>query len=340
MNSELKLILELSKDRKEIPQIDLSNISEDIFFNLLVENQVLFPVLKNLEKSSNLKLKPLMEKIKNFLQKEYLVNSDEKIKWFLDILENLKIKSMMHKYQYFQREQSDIDILVPLEKEKTVIDKLKEEDFIPIAKESFKTAMSKNIKNSKFTIHVHSKIKWESEFIPTNDVWARSKPVNIFEHSLCIPSTEDAILIECAHSIFENRSVRICDLLQFLELTKNQINWDTVVSRLIQYKLSAIGYLYFFAINHLAKDLFQLNPIDQNTLEILKENMSLDEKIFSINPATKEILSKFRQKIPIKFKLSSAAFLFMAYNRKFGTKRFFWSIGVILSAALKHFQSK
>ena len=149
MNPELKLILELCKDRKEILQINLSNISEDIFFNLLVENQVLFPVLKNLEKSSNLKLKPLMEKIKNFLQKEYLVNSDEKIKWFLDILENLKIKSMMYKYQYFQREQSDIDILVPLEKEKTVIDKLKEEDFLPIAKESFKTEMSKNIKNSK-----------------------------------------------------------------------------------------------------------------------------------------------------------------------------------------------
>jgi len=69
MNSELKLILELSKERKEIPQIDLSNISEDIFFNLLVENQVLFPVLKNLEKISNPKLKPLLEKNYKFSSK-------------------------------------------------------------------------------------------------------------------------------------------------------------------------------------------------------------------------------------------------------------------------------
>ena len=339
MNSELKLILELSKERKDVPYADLSNLSEDLFFKLLVENQVLFPVLKNLEKNPNANLKPLLNKIRASLDKDYLINPDEKIKWLLDFLENLKVESMMHKYQYYQREQSDIDILVPLEKEKTVIEQLKKEGFVPVAKELYKTAMSKNVKNSKFTIHVHSKIKWESEFIPTNDVWERSKIIKIFEHSIHIPCIEDAILIECAHSIFENRSVRICDLLQFLELTKNQIDWDSVITRLIKYKLSSVGYLYFFAINQLANDFLQLNPIAQKILESLKKNMNLDEKMFSINPEIKEILFKFRQKAPIKLKLSSVAFLFIAYNRKFGIRRFFWSIEAILSAALKHFHS-
>jgi len=339
MTSELKLIFELCKERKDIPYVDLSNLSEDLFFKLLVENQVLFPVLKNLEKIFNANLNPLLDKIRTSLQNDYLINADEKMKWLLDFLENLKVESMLHKYQYYQREQSDIDILIPLEKEITVIEQLKKEDFFPIAKEHFKTAMSKNIKNSKFTIHVHSKIKWESEFIPTNDVWKNSKIIKIFEHSIHIPSIEDSILIECVHSIFENRTVRICDLLQFLELTKNQIDWNSVITRLVKYKLSAVGYLYFFAINQLANDFLQLNPIDQKILESLKKNISLDEKVFSINPETKEILFKFKQKAPIKLKLSSSAFLFVSYNRKFGIRRFFWSIGVILSAALKHLHS-
>jgi len=175
MNLASKTIFELSKDTNLPDKIILDSFSEDYFVDLLVKNQVLQPSLNNLRNINSEKSISIKNKIKNILEKDYIVNTEEKTKWVLDFLEKFDIKCMLHKFPYYTREQSDIDILISNDNESLVLQELEKENFKPIAFESFKTAMSRKEGKSKFNIHVHTKIKWESEFISTKDVWERSQ---------------------------------------------------------------------------------------------------------------------------------------------------------------------
>jgi len=156
------------------------------------------------------------------------------------------------------------------------------------------------------------------------------KKINLYDHQIQIPSYEDAILIECAHAVFENRVIRFCDLFQFLNLTKNDINWEQVFSRLIHYKFPAVGYLYLIIINHIANDFFSTKPIPEKLLLELKTKLPKSEQIFCINPMLKQLTSCVS--MPIQIKLSTAAILFLTYNKRIGLKKFFWAVNVLLTS--------
>ena len=344
MKSEFDLILELSKfpvNTRVISSIDLSGMSQKKIVQLLIDNQTLLPFLKNLELLTNPKFLSLKNTIKFILEKDYLVNPEKKIPMVFSLLDELNVKFMLHKHIFYEREQGDVDILVPEDYFEFLVDKLKQRGFSITSSESFKLGMTKYDANEKFTIHVHAKIKWESEFISTDDVWKRSRKISLFNQMITVPSPEDSVLIECAHASFEARLLRLCDLLQFLELLKHDsINWDKVVSRLIQYGYHSAGYLYFLAMNHLANKLFNINPIPKMVLDSLEQKINSFEKTFAINNAKKLILSNDEKIAPLRISLFSSALLFISFNKNLGTKKFIWSLGVIASATIRFIQVK
>ena len=333
MQTELKFLSQLS-DKSQISNIDISQLSEDLVVKLLLENQMMLPFLKNTQ-INDPKSNSIKNEITKILNSDYLEHFEEKLKYVLSFLKDLDVECMLHKYSFFEREQSDIDILIPVDKHELVIDKLEKEGFTPISVESYKTAMAKLDDNSKFVIHVHSKIKWESEFIPTDDVWKRSRAITICGNQIRIPNPEDAILIEAIHSIFENRIVRVCDILQLAEIiSKNQIDWDQVISRLVQYKCQAAGCIYFSAVNVISASLFNKKLIAEDVIKSLRSSSSAEEKYFAITPAMELLNSSSLP--PLKIKLTSSAILFLIFNGRLGPGKFFWAIGVILNAAIKH----
>jgi hypothetical protein len=338
MNLDSKMIFELSKDINSINKINLDSFSEDYFVDLLEKNQVLQTSLNNLKNINSKKCISIKNKIKNLLEKDYIVNTEEKTKWVLDFLDKFNVKCMLHKFPYYDREQSDIDILIPDDKESLVLEELEKENFKAIGFESFKTPMSRKENNSKFTIHVHTKIKWESEFISTIDVWERSQKIKLYNHEIQIPSYEDSILIECAHTVFENRVIRFCDLFQFINLTKNKINWEKVSSRLVYYKFPAVGFLYLTIINQIANDFFHIKPVPENFLLELKAKLPKLEYFFCINPILNQF--KFRTSMPIQIKLSASATLFLTYNKRISWKKFFWAINILFLAGIKRFKNR
>ena len=337
MDMNSKTIFELSKENTDFKKIIMDNFVEDQFLERLVKNQVLYPSLQNLDRMNSDNLTSLKNKIKKILEEEYLVDTEKKTKWTLELFNQLNVKCMLHKFPYYSREQSDIDVLIPIDKESLVLEELKKENFSPIAFEPFKTAMSRKEGNSKFTIHVHTKIKWESEFISTLDVWERSQTITYSNHSIQIPSFEDAVLIECAHSIFENRVVRFCDLFQFVNLLKNEIDWNLVLSRLVYYNFPAVGFLYLHIINELMNDFFSEKPIPNDFLLKLKKNIPKIENQFCIKPILEEL--KSRNSMPVKIKLTSSAILFLTYNRRLGVKKFFWALNILFSAGLSRLKN-
>lgn len=344
MKSEFNLILELSKfpaNTNLFTLIDLSNISQKKIVQLLIDNQVLLPFMKNLELFPNPEYSSLKNNIKSILEKDYLINPEKNISTAFSILNELNIKFMLHKHIFYEREQADIDILVLEEDFEFVINELKQRGFSITSTESFKLGMTKYDANEKFTIHVHAKIKWESEFISTDDVWKRSRKISLFNKIIFVPSPEDSILIECAHAFFEARLLRLCDLLQFLELLKHDsINWDIVVSRLILYRYNSAGYLYFLAMNHLAKKLFNIDPIPNYVLNSLQNEICYFENTFAVSRAKKLILSNNKIIAPLRISLISSAILFISFNKNLGVKKFIWSLGVIAFATMKFIQVK
>jgi hypothetical protein len=337
MDSCTKMIFALIEKNNILDEINLDSIPEEQLLESLVKNQILFPFFQILKNTNSQKFTLIKNKIKNILDEEYLVDTEKKTEWTLELFDRLNVKCMLHKFPHYSREQSDIDVLIPLDKETLILEELKKENFIPIDFEPFKTAMSKKQGKSKFTIHVHTKIKWESEFISTLDVWQRSQTITYSNHSIQIPSFEDAVLIECAHSIFENRVVRFCDLFQFVNLLKNEIDWNLVLSRLVYYNFPAVGFVYLHIINELMNDFFSEKSIPNDFLLKLKKNIPKIENEFCIKPILKEL--KSRNSMPIKIKLTSSAILFLTYNRRLGVKKFFWALNILFSAGLSRLKN-
>lgn len=341
MKSEFDLILELSKFPTTSSTIDLSYVSQEKLVKLLIDNQVLLPFLKNINQIINPELSALRNTIEKTLKKDYLKNPEKKIPIAFSIFDELNVKFMLHKHIFYEREQGDIDVLVHEKDFEFLISEFQQRGFSITSSESFKLGMTKFDENEKFTIHLHAKIKWESEFISTTDVWKRSREILLFDKMIIIPSPEDSILIECAHAFFEARLIRLCDLLQFLELLKHDsINWEIVISRLTQYRYHSAGYLYFLAMNHLAKKLFDISPIPKTVLDSLEQEISKFEKIFAINRAKKLILLNNEKIAPLRISMISSALLFISFNRHFGAKKFVWSLGVIISATIRFIQVK
>ena len=90
MNS--KTIFELSKENTDFKKIIMDNFVEDQFLERLVKNQVLYPSLQNLDRMNSDNLTSLKNKIKKILEEEYLVDTEKKTKWTLELFNKLNVK--------------------------------------------------------------------------------------------------------------------------------------------------------------------------------------------------------------------------------------------------------
>lgn len=341
MKKELKLILEVCTEPDKLNKLNIENFSENQLIELLTSNQLMLPFLRALDKYKGTGIQQLQHRIYQLIEKEFLVDIQQKTKQTLLLMTELGTDCMMHKPHYFDREQSDIDILVPVDKFDFVIEELQKRNFSKTSYESYKFGMTKYEGNSKFTIHVHAKIKWESEFISTTDVWDRSRVIEKYGMSVRVPSLEDIILIDCAHVCFEASKIRLCDVLQFLEVVKSEdVDWKKITSRLVEYHFPATGYIYFFAMNHIMTKIFKNSIIPHEVFPILEKHINKKDEIYATKRAKNKIVSNDEANLPLRLSLFSNAILFVSFNKRFGFKKVAWAYGVLFSAFLRHLMVK
>jgi len=80
-------------------------------------------------------------------------------------------------------------------------------------------------------IHVHERIAWFVGFLDDALVWERMRPATD-DPGVNVPSPEDAILINLAHACYENKELRLVDVMRVrhaLESTP-QIDWDYMLA--------------------------------------------------------------------------------------------------------------
>lgn len=304
--------------------------------NYLEENRVLLPFLQGLQSLPDSKVIALKKEIEFRLSKDYVTDLNQLTDFAASFLDNLKVDWISHKHSFFTRQRGDLDVLVKPEQFYNVIKKLKEHGFNEIAKERSKIKMSKIENSFNYTIHIHEKIIWETEFIPTDDVWKRSQIVKVANSEVKIPSPEDSILIECVHAFFETRGILLATIFQFIELLKHyKIDWLKITEHLISYKLQAVGFLYLLAMNKILNNLLNEKPIPDHVIKELKNNIDSRE-INAVSKIKKKTLEKDIIILPLKFDLISSGVLFMSFNSDFGLSRRFWSAGIVISATFRY----
>lgn len=77
-------------------------------------------------------------------------------------------------------------------------------------------------------IHVHGWVGWDVEFHGPS-VWdgARQAPD---DHQVTVPSREDALLINAAHALYENKEIRLYDLEKIRAQWQHDLDWDYIES--------------------------------------------------------------------------------------------------------------
>ena len=121
------------------------------------------------------------------------------------------------------------------------------------------------------SIHVHTGIAWEGvRFVDSDDVWLRYRKLNIQNVELGFPSSEHAILITAAHAFFENRCLKLCDLINIAEvLNNNSVDWSYLADWTILDHWFEPFYTFLRMFNCAYQSLFEEKLVNQETFDKL-----------------------------------------------------------------------
>ncbi|MFA5309036.1 MAG: nucleotidyltransferase family protein [Dehalococcoidales bacterium] len=76
-------------------------------------------------------------------------------------------------------------------------------------------------------IHLHTRIGWGVGFMNENDLW-RKAIVSPDDAAVTIPSPDDTILITLAHAFYENKCLRLADLIKVFSGFQGVYDWDYI----------------------------------------------------------------------------------------------------------------
>jgi thymidylate kinase len=139
----------------------------------------------------------------------------------------------------FPLDSDNFDILVKGEQRENAISVLMSQGFRELTRcremtcygEPFKWLFRRVDSDFPVSVHIHTGIGWEGvEFVAPEHVWERHRLEPIEGLDIGFPSAEHHILITTAHAFFENRSLRLSDLMYMSESLgqPEPIDWDYI----------------------------------------------------------------------------------------------------------------
>lgn len=213
-------------------EFDWKNTDFDEIISLLKENRV---PLFNLSRIDDFRLKPFLEsdhflkalqgelRHYRFLREEYSKIREK----FLEFgIEDIFIKAV----DIFPYRSSNLDILVKRKDMKLAMSILESACYIEMThyKEAHKKLYRKFFSDDRVSIiHLHCEINWGIlTFLDIDLLWKR-KRLSPEDCLVWLPSPEDIILINLAHTLYENHRVSLSDLRKIIVcLRKFGIDWD------------------------------------------------------------------------------------------------------------------
>lgn len=158
---------------------------------------------------------------------KYLIARDA---WWRRGIPCLMIKSAGN-HPAFPHTSDNIDILVRPEHGRAARDTLRAIGYVEVRNvEEPQKYLFRRFHNGRCVsaIHVHEQIAWFVGFLNDSEVWQRSRAADD-DPQVTIPSPEDAILINLAHACYENKELRLNDVLRVrhaMQSSGHELDWD------------------------------------------------------------------------------------------------------------------
>ncbi len=158
---------------------------------------------------------------------EYRVAYDA---WLNEGIECLMIKSAGN-YPSFPHTSDNIDILFRPEQGRAAREVLRRLGYVEVRNvEEPQKFLFRLFRSGKCVsaIHIHEQIAWFVGFLNDEEVWEHKRPASD-DPQVNVPSPEDAILINLAHACYENKVLRLNDIVRVrhaLETAGSGLDWE------------------------------------------------------------------------------------------------------------------
>lgn len=201
-------------------------------------------------------------------------------------LKGLSLSKRIYKDIYL-RPSSDIDLLIRKEDWKKVNLIFSKLDFLPvhsIIEKEFEINYVKK-QNPQVIFEVSTGLSEISEFrnrMNLDRIWNESELFELFDVTVRILSKEDELLYLIFHHLNTHylfKLIWLCDLIEWIRLNKDLINWDSVLVKAIEYKLLT----GFRLILYLAENLADIKIILNFDIKTNPISWAMLKNIYNIN---------------------------------------------------------
>jgi len=168
------------------------------------------------------------------------------------------------------------------------------------------------------TIHLHTQVAWEGLiFLDENDIWTKHREIRISGVNLCFPSPEHHILITVAHAFFENKYLKLSDIIYIIENLKfsGEVDWNYIADWALSDHWLKPFYAFLRLADHLCSVLFDSRLIDEEVFDLLAKKGKIGRK----QGAGKKLIALFSRRKLLPMKIPLTRIVFQYFEKIFGS---------------------
>lgn len=194
-------------------------------------------------------------------------------------IESMLIKSVGS----FDYKSSNLDVLIKQNRREQAESILKEMGYIQLhnIEEPYKTLFRKFAGGKPTSvIHLHNKVAWVNPFHDEDLLWTRYRKSTI-DDLIDIPSPEDSILILTAHWFYEDKEIKLSDIMKISSCLKEvELDWEYMSA--VAKKMGWLNGLYFGLLvqSFVEKKLFGESSIHESQLNKMRAALPLWMRIY------------------------------------------------------------
>jgi thymidylate kinase len=310
----------------------------DTIYLLLEDNKVLLHLLnyclssKHYSPEKKRTIWKLIERHKSFAETyEFAISLKQEILKIMKTLRNKGVETIFIKsLTEIPLDSSNFDILVKKQqilKAKRILEDLGFTELTRIREYEWggpphKFLFRKFYNGIVMSIHLHTQVAWEGiKFSDEKKLWNRIKKRRIDGVALGFPSPEDHLLITIAHAFFENKCLKLSDLICMVEDFQHisKMDWDYIVDHTINDGWFEPFYAFLRLADHIHKSLFGRKLIEADIFRYVRARNGQLHKAVSLE---KQLIDSFEKEPFLPFKISNSIIIMAFIKKVFATPNF------------------
>lgn len=262
------------------PECELKDLGVDKILSILERNKVPLVFLDKAQRKAHTEFFEHPH-FKAHYEREHALFENLRNEWIAVREKFLKkgIESMLIKsVGSFPYKSSNLDVLIKQDRREKAESILKELGYIQLhnVEEPYKTLFRKfDNGETSSVIHLHNKVAWINPFHDEDLIWNRYRKSPI-DDLVDIPSPEDSVLILTAHWFYEDKEIKLSDIMKISAYVKEYaLDWEYM--KLVAEKKGWLEGLHFALLvqSFVEKNLYVSSSIPDEQLRKMEATLPM-----------------------------------------------------------------